>query len=68
MINKFLRVFLVFLIVSALFQVAISWDELVRAGWPLRMLLVKIPVAAGVALIAAGAVLISQQRQDDDEE
>lgn len=66
--GMFLRVFSMLMIVSVLFQVAIGWDDLMRADWPLRMLLGKFPVAAGVALLATGAVLIFQRRRDDDED
>lgn len=66
--GMFLRVFGMLMIVSVLFQVAIGWDDLMRADWPLRMLWAKLPVAAGVALLATGAVLIFQRQRDDDED
>ena len=66
MVYAYLRVFVVLLLVSVLFQLAMGWDDLSRAGWPLRMLLGKIPIAAGVALIATGAVFIFQRPDNDD--
>jgi len=66
--HMFLRLFSVLMIVSVLFQVAISWDDLVRAGWPFRMFMTKFPAAAVVALLASGAVLIFQRRKDDDDD
>lgn len=69
MVRIFLRVFIVLFVVSALFQVALAWDTLVRLGWPWRTILGKLPIAAGVALIAAGAVMIFQSpRADDDDD
>jgi hypothetical protein len=66
--RMFWRVFGILMIVSVLFQVALDWDNLSRAGWPLRVLLAKLPVAAAVAMLATGAVLIFQRRPEDDDQ
>jgi hypothetical protein len=64
----FFRLFGVLMAVSMMFQMAIGWDELARAGWPFRMLLAKTPAATAVALLASGAVLIFQRRKEDDDD
>ena len=66
MVVAFARVFVVLLVVSVLFQLLLGWEDFSRAGWPLGMVLRKVPIAAGVALIAAGAVLIFQRPDNDD--
>ena len=71
MVAVFIRLFLVFLVVSILFQLVLGWDELAKAGWPMRLLLAKFPAAVGVALLAAGATSIfspRRQQENDREE
>lgn len=64
----FIRIFLVLLVVSFLFQVMLYRDDLMRTGWDVRTLLRMFPAAVAVALIAAGAIAIFKKpdQQDDD--
>ncbi len=59
---------MVLLVVSIMFQVMLDWDDLVRAGWDFKLLLRKVPIAAAVALIAAGVLAVSRRPCKDDDD